>query len=88
MLEDATNSNHPKTKSKAKSLANNKLQYLNSLQQWLCARTFSSSDMSLDVIPMQIRDLLAFCWSYLSRRCSNRYSLCNRHTIEIQKTVC
>jgi hypothetical protein len=87
MLEDATNSDHPKTKSKAKSLANNKLQYLNSLQQLLYARTFSSSDMSLDVIPVQIRDLLTFCRSYLSWGCSNRYSLCNRHTIKIQKTV-
>jgi hypothetical protein len=59
MLEDATNSNHPKTESKAKSLANNKLQYFNSLQQLLCARTFSPTDMSLGVIPVQIRDLLA-----------------------------
>jgi len=88
MLEDATNSNHPKTKSKAKSLANNKLQYLNSLQQLLYARTFSSSDMSLGVIPVQIRDLLAFRTSYLGQGRSNRYSLCNRHTIKIKKTVC
>jgi len=74
MLEDATNSNHPKTKSKAKSLANNKLQYL-TLQLLLCARTFSSTDMSLGVIPVQIRDLLAFHSSHLSQGCSNRYSL-------------